>query len=321
MPYPNQMPAPTAGLTSLAQEVLPVLYQHRLVATRQLHQLVQPHASTAVYLRRQLTKLREFGLANSTLRRRGGQGELLWYVTPLGMEVVEADREVTARAYRISPEAAASQLQEHTLAVVDTGLAFVWWARALGHECGPLDWDPEVAHRIRDGESRAGDEAVLVPDSVLSYVQHEAEQRTLLTFFVELDRATMPVTRLAAKLHSYARYLNFAPAESTSRGGKRREAGSSRAAWRGRYAVFPRLLIVLAGAGEQRLANRRADLRALVDADPRLQHAGSHLAAGVTTLEQLRKRGPFAPIVTPLFGGSSPADVLLRPRPVEEARI
>ncbi|MEJ8653670.1 hypothetical protein WKI65_37900 [Streptomyces sp. MS1.AVA.3] len=33
----------------------------------------------------------------------------------------------------------------------------------------------------------------------------------------------------------------------------------------------------------------------------------------MTTLEQLRARGPFAPIVTPVLGDPEPVDVLLRP--------
>ena len=45
-------------------------------------------------------------------------------------------------------------LREHTLAVNEVGLVFVSAARARGDECGPNDWDNEVAFRVTD--RRAG---------------------------------------------------------------------------------------------------------------------------------------------------------------------
>ncbi|MGW7006569.1 replication-relaxation family protein [Streptomyces sp. NPDC054933] len=310
MPYPAGLLPRTRGLTRLAEEVLPVLYQHRLMTTSQLHRLLQPHAKWPVYLRRQLALLRELGLAAATVRHRGGQGELAWYCTPLGAEVVEAAGEVTPRAYRMSEQAAASQLQEHTLAVNDTALAFVEAARRLGHDCGPLDWEPELAHRLRDGDSRIGDDAFVIPDAVLSYVHHDAGQRRLLTFFVEVDRATEPTAKLAGKLRAYARYQEYAPSLLAGRARVAAPTGG-REAWRDRYPAFPRVLIALTGAKPTTLARRTADLRALAAADARLRRAAGQLTAGVTTLDQLQASGPFTRIVTPVFGDPEPTDVLL----------
>ena len=310
MPYPAGLLPRSRGLTRLAEEVLPVLYQHRLMTTGQLHRLLQPHAKWPVYLRRQLALLRQLGLADATVRHRGGQGELAWYCTSLGADVVEAAGEVTVRAYRMSEQAAASQLQEHTLAVNDTGLAFVEAARRLEHDCGPLDWEPERAHRLRDGDSRLGDDAFLIPDAVLSYVHHDAGQRRLLTFFVEIDRATEATAKLAGKLRAYARYQEYMPSPVT---GRVRVAATAagREAWRDRYAAFPRVLVVLTGAQPTALARRIADLRALAAADARLRRASGQLTAGATTLDQLQADGPFARIITPIFGPPEPTDVLL----------
>ncbi|MGW1364900.1 replication-relaxation family protein [Streptomyces chartreusis] len=303
----SDAPIPATGLTLLAQEALPLLYQHRLMATSQLHQLLTPHTRRPVYLLRQLNLLRTLRLVDATSHRNGrmGRGELLWYITPRGVEVVERAGEVTARAYRISPEAAVSQLQQHTLAVVDTGVAFTRWARALGDECDPLDWQPELAHRIRDG---AGDDAFLIPDSVLRYTRStEDGRRQLLTFFVEVDRATMNVARLGKKLTAYARYAGYVPQSLPGRA-----AGSGvREAWRERYPAFPRLLIVFAGASVRTVQNRVNDLRALAAADARVSRT-STLTVGATTLELLRVHGPFAPIVTPIVGDPVPTDILVR---------
>ncbi|MFF3747494.1 replication-relaxation family protein [Streptomyces kronopolitis] len=322
MPRPRFLDLADRGLSTLGQEALPVLYRHRLLTAHQLTQLLRPDATSTRYIRRQLEVLHDRGLADASVRRTSRAGELLWYTTPLGCEVVENGGELTARAYRMTEDAAASQLQEHTLAVNDVGLAFVQHARRLGDECGPLDWDPEVGHRVRDGDSRLGDEAFLVPDAVLHYVHTGTaddgqQQRMLLTFFCEIDRATMSIARLAAKLHAYARYSRYIPQPAPGRG-RPKVSGYRREAWRGRYPAFPRILLVLDGASPAQLARRQDDLRALAAADTRL-HSALDLRAGVTTLDQLRRHGPLAPIVTPVFGDAPPTDALLRPSPAASA--
>ncbi|MGP4003634.1 replication-relaxation family protein [Streptomyces sp. 8N706] len=309
MPYPHTGPT---GLGRIAQQATQVLYQHRLVSTRQLHQLITPHHTRTEYLRRQLHTLRETGLADTVGRRISGQTELLWWLTEKGAHAVESVGLLPQRPYRMSPEAALGPLQEHTLATVETGLAFVDWARRLGHECGPLDWSPETAHYYRD-DSRPGEELSLVPDAVLNYVHtdNKAKQRTLLTFFIEVDRTQMTVARLAQKLHAYAVYHEFTPQPAAARGSKSVRRTATTPAWRYRYPAFPRLLMVLTGASEPRLARRIADLRSLAASDPVLTN--TPLRAGATTLEQLRNRGPFEPVFTPVLGPAHPMDSWLRP--------
>lgn len=211
MPYPHSGPT---GLGQVAQQAAQVLYQHRLVSTRQLHRLITPHHTRSEYLRRQLHTLREAGLAETVGRRRSGQTDLLWWLTEKGATAVESAGLLPQRPYRMSPEAALGPLQDHTLATVETGLAMVEWARRLGHECGPLDWSPETAHHYRD-EARPGEDLALIPDAVLNYVHTDAEQRTrtLLTYFVEVDRTQMTIARLAQKLHAYAAYRTYTPTQ------------------------------------------------------------------------------------------------------------
>jgi hypothetical protein len=74
-------------------------------------------------------------------------------------------------------------LQQRTLAVNDVGIAFAAAARQRGGTCGPLDWIPEVARQIRRG-------CHLICDALI-------------------DRATMPVTRLAAKVAAHAEYAGL----------------------------------------------------------------------------------------------------------------
>ncbi|MFD9517919.1 replication-relaxation family protein [Streptomyces sp. NPDC059979] len=307
MPYPQAAPT---GLGQIAQQAAQVLYQHRLVSTRQLHELITPHHTRTEYLRRQLHTLREAGMACAVGRRSNGQSELLWWLTEKGAQAVESVGLLPQRPYRMSPEAAMGPLQEHTLATVETGIAFVDHARQVGHECGPLDWSPETAHYYRD-DSRPGEDLSLVPDAVLNYVHTDAKarQRTLLTFFIEVDRTQMTIARLAQKLHAYAAYHTFTPQASAGRG-NRAPRRNQTAAWHSRYPAFPRLLLILTGASEERLARRIADLRSLASNDPAL--TTTPLRVGVTTLDQLREHGPFKPIFTPALGSANPLDAWLR---------
>ncbi|GAB2711638.1 replication-relaxation family protein [Kitasatospora kifunensis] len=309
MAYPH--PAPL-GIGPMGQRAMTVLYQHRLVSTDQMHRLLAPHHTRSDKIRLQLHTLREAGLADHVGRRTHGQRALLWWLTPKGAEAVEAADLLPARPYRMSPEAAAGPLQEHTLATVETGCAFVTWADRLGHECGPLDWSPESAHPYRD-PARPGEDLALIPDAVLNYVHtdHTEHTRTLLTFFVELDRATMTIARLAHKLHAYARYHQHTPQAPGPRATRTATRSSAAVpAWRHRYPVYPRVLLVFTGAEPARLQRRIADLRSLAHADPLL--TTTPIRAGATTLDQLREHGPFAPIFTPILGPHHPVDAWLR---------
>ncbi|WP_351233338.1 replication-relaxation family protein [Streptomyces sp. NPDC002133] len=312
MPYPHTGPT---GLGQVAQQAAQVIYQHRLVSTRQMHQLITPHHTRAEYLRRQLHTLRATGLAETVGRRISGQTELLWWLTEKGARAVESVGLLPQRPYRMSPEAALGPLQEHTLATVETGLAFVEWARRLGHECGPLDWSPETAHYYRD-DARPGEDLSLIPDAVLNYVHtnQQAKQRTLLTYFIEVDRTQMTIARLAQKLHAYAAYHDFTPQQAAGRGAKSGRRVTTTPAWRYRYPVFPRLLMVLTGASDSRLNRRIADLRSLAASDPTL--TSTTLRAGVTTIVQLQRHGPFQPIFTPVLGRAELADAWLQPQAV-----
>ncbi|MEV7038345.1 replication-relaxation family protein [Amycolatopsis sp. NPDC051061] len=273
------------NLDVVQRDALTVLYWHRLMSTEQVRRLVAPMLSP-VTVRAKLAGLRRAGLADRIAREHRPR---TWHVTPTGAEAVEAAGTVDARAYRLPGTAVAHLLQEHTLDVVETGLAFVETARERGDECGPLSWTPEVAHQFRD---RAGDRrGVVIADAVLHYVVDEARRRTQRTLFVELDRATMPVARLARKLAGYIRYHDHTPAGS-----------SRRPAWRERYPRFPRVLIVLSGAERPVLERRLADLRAHAQAMPLVSTAAGRVDLVATTLPRLLADGPLKPVAVPLLG-------------------
>ena len=100
--------------------------------------------------------------------------------------------------------------------------------------------------------------------------------------FVELDRATLGVDRLAAEL---ARYADLYAAEGRD----------GEPIWRGPYPVFSPVHCILTGAPRPLLERRRLATLALLRNDPRLSRA-SKVAVSIGLLEDLQKRGPFAPI-------------------------
>ncbi|WP_055530662.1 replication-relaxation family protein [Streptomyces graminilatus] len=327
---PLAVPLSGRSFHVMGRRALELLYQHRVLSTQQLHTLLTEPESRPprpVYLRQQLGELRQAGLVSRVRAHgSGGPGRVrslpyLWFLTEAGAESVEEAGELPVRPYRVTPESVAGARQAHTLAVSDVGIAFVEHARRLGHECGPLDWTPEVANRIRDGQRRFEDDHV-ISDALLNYVHIERGQRTMLSFFIEVDRATMTSARLAAKLAAYGRLYEYVP-QGQDRG--RRLVNATRPSWMYSYPVFPRVLVILDAAppraGQpdtrpQRLAARTEDLYTRTAADVRLSRLKGDLAIGVTTLQQLREHGPCAPIFTPLLRGTpsarpAPADLYL----------
>ncbi|MFI1258953.1 replication-relaxation family protein [Streptomyces netropsis] len=318
----------TPRLHALSTAALHALYQHRIMSTDQMRRLLTPAAKRPVYLLRKLNELKDMGLLAQVRAKShwGGanvvQQPFLWFLNEAGAEVVEEASELVTRPYRVSPESVASTRQAHTLAVNESGLAFFEHARRLAHECGPLDWTPEVAHRIRDGQRRFEDDHV-ISDAVLRYVHLDRGRRTMFNLFLEVDRGTMTTARLAAKINAYGRLYEYVPQHPDR---SRRSAAATRPAWQYTYPVFPRLLVILDAERRSarrsladQLAARAEDLYSLTRADPRLMRLSGQLSIGVTTLQLLQERGPFEPIFIPLLRGTpearpAPTDVFLRPQ-------
>ncbi len=199
-------------------------------------------------------------------------------------------------------ELGAGPLQAHTIAVNDTGLAFVRAARERGDECGPFDWLHEVAHSLGPPPGRRTPEQ-LIADAVLTYQLAEGDGSTSIVYrFIELDRATRSAVNLAHRLGRYARlYRRTVPGEGA--------AGESVALWSRLYPVFPTVLVVLAGRSRDRLEDRRRTVLALCRQDPDLAET-PEVEVSVCLLDDLAERGPFAPICRTLAAPGKPVNWL-----------
>ena len=172
-----------------------------------------------------------------------------------------------------------------------TYIAFLTDARRRGDEYAVLDWIPEHHDAV-------------IADAPLRYTTTAPTGRVHLRAFVEIDRATMSSERLAAKLVSYARLLDYTPTPP----GRRSigAAQNSTRSWQKYCPLFPRVLFVITNCGDLALAHRIADLRAMATAHPRAAHLVGQVPADVARLEDLETHGPSAAVWTPLDGRERP---------------
>lgn len=291
---------PRLGRTPV--EVLESIYQHRLLSTRQIHALHMPGA----WLRsteRILARLRDAGLIAAVSL----PGRLnLWYVTEPGAEAVETiPSRAETRRKLVSHEQAAGPLQQHTLAVNEVGVAFVKTAREHGDDCGPFAWRHEIAHPLAPLPGRHTPEQ-LIADAVLTYQRNEPSGRISFHYrFIELDRATMPVDDLAAKLARYASlYRRMLPADDPLE--------QPIPLWTTMYAIFPAVMLVLAGASSQRLERRRGTVLGLCNHDPDLTGT-PEVKIACCLLDDLTEQGPYSPIFRSLEHPKTATDWLGQP--------
>ncbi|MFF3214146.1 replication-relaxation family protein [Streptomyces sp. NPDC002886] len=294
-------PAPTlqppTGDTH-ARRALALISQYRLLTSTQLHQMLTPHTPPRK-IHNVLAPLREDGLITHTTLG-GKHGMHAYFLTPAGAQTVTDWPELRGRTpTTIHSPVAASLRAAHTLTGVRAHLTFLADARAHGDEYEPLDWVPEVTHRLPDtiGEDR------LIADAVLHYTV-ASPRRLQYRAFVEIDRTTMSSERLARKLISYARFHSYIP-QPAGRRGNIADQGAM-LAWQRFYPRFPRVLFILTGAARPTLTRRIEDLRQMTADHELVTRFAAHVPLGAAVLEDLEAHGPRARVWTPLAGTADP---------------
>lgn len=124
----------------------------------------------------------------------------------------------------------------------------------------------------------------LIADAVFTYARFEEQDLFIEQRFVEVDRATLSVERLVAEL---ARYGQLEQA--------REKAGGERL-WRYYYRRFPQVICALTGAPREALFRRLDVALGLLNDHPALSNRYGDLAIYFCLLDDLKARGPFAPI-------------------------
>ena len=274
-------------------EIAASLAQHRVLSTPQLGAIHFPGRSSR-WVQMVMARLHEAGfVAYVPSLGAPGTPRRLWYATERGARVGLEAGLLASMPRLLDAEAAAGPLQRHTLAVNESAIAFLRAARDRGDEFGPLSWQHEVPHRLGQGR-RAG---TVFADAVLTYVRLTEAEVVVEQRFLELDRATLSVDRLAAELARYAHLQGAA--------GKRGEP-----LWRARYPSFPPVLCVLTGASPAALQRRRDTAVALLQSSLYFADA-PELSIRFCLAEDLAERGPFAPIFTDTGNPEQPVSWLV----------
>jgi hypothetical protein len=265
------------GLPEITTELIASLGEHRVLSTEQLGTIHLPGRS----LRRTqqvLASLEGAGLISHVDARVAPRR--LWFLSDGGADLAVDAGGLERRPKVLEPREAAGALRAHTLAVNASAICFLRAARERGDEFGPLSWRHEVAHPLSAGRGRR--RRTLFGDAVLTYVRPTEGRISLNQVFLELDRATLSVDRLALELSRYADLYR---------------AGDPNGAllWRQHYPTFPRVFCVLAGNSKKALGRRRDVALALLRQDPQVERT-PELQIYFCLLEDLENEGPFAPI-------------------------
>jgi Replication-relaxation len=263
-------------------EILGSLCQHRVLSTPQVRAIHLPHNGES-WSQRIMARLRRRGLvAFATVPGVPGAPRRLWYVTEAGAQAARDAGMIRRLPRLLSAEQVTGPLQAHTLAVNDAGIAFLVSARERGDEFSPTSWRHEVEHPLNRGQGRS--RRAVFADAVLTYVRLTAEEVVVEQRFLELDRATLSIDRLAAELSRYARLYNATGADGEP-------------FWRERYPWFPPIVCVLSGASRPALERRRDTAVAMLSRDRELART-PEVSIRLCLAEDLADAGPFEPIFT-----------------------
>jgi Replication-relaxation len=263
-------------LLGAGSTVLESLYQHRLLTSGQIQRMNAPDRGTRS-TRKIMSSLHQHGLVDRVRVPRGDGN--VYFLTPAGARAVEGTAAADSALRLMSVEQAAGPLTAHTLAVNETGIAFMKAARTQADEFGALAWRHEIAHPL--GSRRR---EKLISDALLSYLQYPKKGEPFLhQRLLELDRATLPADRLAQKLARYARLYRYTP------------TGRDTPAWQTRYREFPPVLCILAGSSDPVLQRRLETLTALCEQQHELTDT-PEVEIYITLLSTLTREGPFAAI-------------------------
>lgn len=300
---PAPQPRAQVHLGGLADHALIALVVHRMLTAEQLSEMLTPQATGTGNWRRRLNQLRRAGLVETMCSYRGWRSNV-WHATRPGIQRVLTDPDHT-RSYQVP---ASSILQAHTLAVNDVGLAFVRAARNRGDDCDWASWDHEVAHTF--ATTHRNRRTALIADAVLTYTTKDAAgPGRSLRCFIELDRATQPAHKLAAKIRTYADYHRWEPARPDTHGVPAGEPG-----WRGRYTCWPPLCVII-GANPAKTPDaieRRIDQIIRLCAADHLTVCQA-MPVYICRFDTLTAQGPWAPIWWRPDNPRTPVDLTGRP--------
>jgi len=290
-------------------DTLDALHQHRLLTTPQLSEMILP-GRTLRRTQQVLGELVSRQLVDWVAARGDwpGPGQRVWFLTKHGGAVVDAiPNKAEPRLRLLAPEQASGRLQSHTLAVNEIGLAFMRAARERTDGFDLRSWRHEIAHDIVIGRRRR----LVIADAVFKYwLRAKDDAIGLRPRFLELDRATLSIEDLAAKLSRYADlrrcWYDYQDAGSAER--------ERMPAWPSRYPAWPKLMVAFANSDRGNPRLRMHYVMALCRRDGEIMRDPLWLSFAL--FDDLVDSGPFGAVFQQL-GDDGPVNWLGEPVGVE----
>jgi hypothetical protein len=196
----EQLAALAGRLTARDRAIIRLLHEHRLFTTGQLAEVFFHSLDRAEHRLRELTQARVVSRFRPHSRHGEGSAPFHYVLGPMGAAVLAAEQstEVRRLGHRQDKalEIAHSQRLAHVVGVNGFFTALVASARQNRSQAAPpatlTAWWSERACARRWGQ-------IVRPDGYGRWQEGESE----VDFFLEYDRGTEPLDRLAAKLHAY----------------------------------------------------------------------------------------------------------------------
>jgi hypothetical protein len=195
----EQLAALAGRLTDRDRAILRLVHEYRVFTTHQLTEVSFNSQDRAEHRLRELTQARVLLRFRPHARHGEGSAPYHYVLGPLGAAVLAAEQGVEVRRLGYRPdkalEVAHSQRLPHMVGVNGFFTALVASGRQDRAQAASLaTWLSERACADHWGH-------VVRPDSFGRWRQHGRQ----VGFFLEYDRGTEPLDRLAAKLHGYGR--------------------------------------------------------------------------------------------------------------------
>ena len=206
--FRRQAKVPSLQLTERDRQIIRHVFRHRFLRSTHIVALV---ASSQQQTLRRLQRLYHHGYldrprAQIDYYRRGSQA-MVYGLGNKGMELLEQEDGIPQRRldWTAQNRTATRFFMEHTLAVAEAMVAIECCCRKQSIELIPYSdtafkWSVPV--RYDDTTVTVG----IVPDRVFG-LRHTKKPGEVAWFFLEADRATMPVQRRGLKQSSFARKL------------------------------------------------------------------------------------------------------------------
>lgn len=198
-PAPDELRSVVRHLTGRDRDIALTVSRHRVFTTDQLTEMFFDNYKTAAKRLRYLVSIGVLDRFQPNNPRWGGSQPFHYVVGPIGAAVEATERggdaDRAARRWRADRALALARTQRLAHLVGVNGVFASLSGRARSHDAKVVEW-------LTESEAARWTEGIVRPDAFVRWRDGGSEDE----FFIEYDRGTEALRRLAAKLPGYERF-------------------------------------------------------------------------------------------------------------------